>query len=102
MVLRIIFLGLFFAACNQRVEPVGEVENPGADLFEKRCAECHGMDGSANIAGALDLSKSRLSDAKIEKVILNGQKAMPPFKLLIDSDSLLIQLIEHVKTLRKP
>lgn len=102
MVLRILGIGFFLTACTTPVEPVGEVENPGADFFQKRCAECHGMNGSACIAGATDLSTSKLSDAKIEKVILNGQKNMPPFKLLIDSDSVLVQLVEHVKTLRKP
>lgn len=103
MVLRIAVVGILLTACAQP-EPVngGESADAGKVLFEQRCVECHGADGKAGVAGASDLSKSVLSDDKLEQVILKGRNAMPPFKLLIDSDSTLQQLVGHVKSLRKP
>jgi cytochrome c5 len=80
---------------------VGESADPGMTFYQNRCAECHGMDGAAKISGAADLTVSTMNEDALKKIIEEGKNAMPPFKLLIESDSLLQQTIDYVITLRK-
>lgn len=83
----------------------------GAELFEKNCAACHGMDGRARTPagrklGAKDLSESKTTDAEIEKQITEGKKdnrgeqKMPAFKGTLAADDIKL-LIPWVKKFRK-
>lgn len=48
-------------------------------LFERTCASCHGMDGSAS-GGGVKVLKSTLLDAPaISQTITNGRGGMPAF-----------------------
>ncbi len=48
----------------------------GKELYEANCKLCHGSDGKAMLAGALDLSISQLDKNQIKDVILNGRNLM--------------------------
>lgn len=72
--------------------------NTAQILFEEKCASCHGNDGTAGLAGAADLQKSRT--AEVDAVIRNGRKAMPEFKSSLTENEIL-QLTEYVKSLRR-
>lgn len=100
MVLRIVCAALVLVSCTE-VEPAGDSENPGKAFYQNRCAECHGLDGAAQLSGSADLTVSTLDEVALKKIIQDGKNAMPPFKLLIDSDSLLQQTMEYVISLRK-
>lgn len=82
----------------------------GAEIFADHCAPCHGLDGKARTpagrkVGAKDLSESKLSDAEIQKQILNGAKnergveKMPSFREKIPAAEIDL-LVAYVKTFR--
>ena len=60
----------------------------GKSLYELRCAVCHGKDGAGNPAmekvlpeahlSVIDADGKKLTDAKIEEIILKGQGKMMP------------------------
>lgn len=73
----------------------------GAELFKAaNCVACHGEDGKAMIAGAKDLSISKLTDAEAAHIITNGKNAMKGYKKQL-SETEINMLVEHVKSLRK-
>ena len=83
MVLRgfIIFIGLIVvSSCsNDNVQSSEKDEvNPGKALYNERCVQCHGYDGKDCLAGAADLSISKMDDDSIQLLIVNGKNAMPP------------------------
>ncbi|MFB5282849.1 cytochrome c551 [Peribacillus sp. Hz7] len=55
-----------------------------AKLYENKCSACHGGDLVSGSAPDLDKIGSRLSQEDVEKVILEGQGAMP--KGLLDEN----------------
>jgi mono/diheme cytochrome c family protein len=109
MVLRIFFSSLFaiiLFSCsdengNNLIPSTEEKEDSGKVFFKERCAQCHGYDGAASLAGAADLTSSIMKDDSIRVVIENGKNAMPPFKSFVGSEDDLKAIIEYVKTLRK-
>jgi len=99
----IVLLGLF--SCSESVEKMDNSDVSthlsGMKFYEQRCAVCHGNDGKLGVSDAKDLSKSNLSDKEVENIINKGKNGMPPFQHTIESDSTLIELIEHIKLLRE-
>lgn len=73
----------------------------GEALFEMNCAICHGLDGTANVSGAKDLSVSHLSDAEIMEIIKNGKNGMPPVSEIAESKQNMQEVVGYVKGLRK-
>jgi cytochrome c6 len=81
----------------------------GKEVFAKRCAVCHGKDGSGNgpaakafQGGMPDLSSKdvqALSDADIAKVINEGKGKMKPVKDLSKSD--IANLTAFIRSLAK-
>lgn len=80
------------------------------EVYIKNCAVCHGKDGKAQSAiarklGVKDLSLSKLTDAQIERQILNGRPAdqnsakMPAFKDRLTAEEIK-SLIPLVKAFR--
>lgn len=99
----ILCLGL--VGCSDSVENMDEkgtlTHVSGTKFYQQRCDVCHGPDGKLGVSEAKDLSKSTISDKQIEKIIKYGQGSMPPFEHAIESDSTLIELVEHIKSLRE-
>jgi mono/diheme cytochrome c family protein len=99
----ILFLGL--AGCSDPIEKIGDEVNStylnGAKFYQQRCDVCHGPDGKLGVSEAKDLSISTITDKQIEKIIKRGQGSMPPLGYAIESDSTLIELVEHIKSLRE-
>lgn len=48
----------------------------GQELYSSNCASCHGVDGKANLAGAFDLSLTKLNDDSVSSIILKGRNTM--------------------------
>lgn len=111
MDLRIAFFGccLLLVSCGGNTtettvatELTEEINTSPQSLYILHCEACHGMDGKKGTSGAADLSVSKLDDAGIKQVILNGNtKGMMPYKDIITSDKDVNTLVEYVKTLRK-
>jgi mono/diheme cytochrome c family protein len=83
----------------------------GKELFAKNCTPCHGPDGKAQTPiarklGVKDLTQSKLTEAEIEKQILEGKRdehgkeKMPPFKTKLSTNEVK-SLVAEVKALRK-
>ncbi len=83
----------------------------GEGLFLKHCAACHGKDGKAQTPvarklGVKDLSQSKLTDAEVEKQVVEGRRdergnqKMPSFKGRLSPEELK-SLIAAVKAFRK-
>lgn len=94
-----------FFSCSEPVEKMDNNASPqhqsGIKFYQQRCDVCHGADGKLGASDAKDLSKSSITEEQIKNIINRGQGAMPPFEHAIESDSTLIELVDHVKSLRK-
>lgn len=85
----------------------------GQQIYDKRCAICHGMagDGNGRIAKAMkapkprNLNHSKLSDAQLKQIISNGglsvsrSSGMPSWKSELSSKEL-DSVIKYIKTFR--
>jgi mono/diheme cytochrome c family protein len=91
----------------------GVARADGAELFSKKCANCHGKDGNADTAMAKKLNMRKLSDPKVqanssdeqmEKLISEGVKGaggknvMPATKL---SPEELKEVVKFTRSLKK-
>ena len=72
-----------------------------SELYSDNCSTCHGLDGKLCSAGAKDLTKSKLSNQEIEKILENGKNGMPPMKELLGSKKNNIAIVEYIKKMRK-
>ena len=92
------------------LRPLG-VAADGKELFAKQCASCHGPDGKAQTPiarklGVKDLTQTKLTEAEIEKQIVEGKRddhgkeKMPSFKGKLSADEIK-SLINTVKELGK-
>ncbi len=72
----------------------------GKILYEKKCARCHGVDGTKGFLFEKDLQKSTLPDSLIIQIISNGKRIMPSFKKKLTAAQI-NEIASYVKTLRK-
>ena len=104
--MKISVLTVVLVFCSGALSLVGD----GKELFAKQCAACHGPDGKAQSPvarklGVKDLSQSKLTEAEIEKQIVEGKRDdhgkenMPSFKGKLSTDEIK-SLITAVKDLR--
>lgn len=114
MILAISVLVISLYACNSNnsssnnaIEqtPVNDaipnkVKINGQDIFEQKCATCHGSDGMAGIGNAANLQASKLDSISIAKMIANGKGEMPSFKGQLTKEEL-NDLSNYVIALRK-
>lgn len=91
----------------ERTARAGGDASGGAQIYESRCASCHGSDGLSNTtlgqtSKAPRLAdpalQKRLTDAELGNIVLNGKGTMPPVRL---EPSSLRALVAHVRTLRR-
>ncbi len=74
-------------------------------IFSRKCASCHGYEGAGDgpmggsfqyVANLASDEVQALSDEKLEDVMRNGYKTMPPVRRLTDKQvELLIQEVRH-------
>ena len=57
-----------------------DVSASGKNIFDSKCANCHGSDGKLGLSGAKDLTISTLSRQEKIEIITNGKNAMRSFK----------------------
>ena len=73
---------------------------PVAKVFESGCAKCHGVDGGGKMAGMMyKMDPAGRSAEELAALILSGQKGMPSFPKLSETQRL--SLAKHVIELRK-
>ncbi|SDP92897.1 Cytochrome C oxidase, cbb3-type, subunit III [Mucilaginibacter sp. OK268] len=78
-------------------------QNPpltGRALFEKKCATCHGNDGTRGRWGAKNLQISKLDNNELLNTISKGRGIMPNWGKKLSAIQI-SSVIEYIKTLRK-
>ncbi len=85
-----------------------QAQNAGANLFNGKCAHCHGVDGLANTAAgkaqhvppltAPDVLK--MTDADLTSIITNGKDKMPSFGNRL-TDAQIQEAVGYIRTLQK-
>jgi mono/diheme cytochrome c family protein len=58
------------------------------DTFKQYCALCHGMDGTLQLNGAKDFSKSILTLDERINIITNGKNTMTPYKGILSPEQI--------------
>ncbi|MGB1205924.1 MAG: c-type cytochrome [Chitinophagales bacterium] len=74
----------------------------GQTVYKTYCLACHGKNGNAKLAGAKDLTASRLSETEIKTIIAEGsknKKMLAYGKILKKTD--LEAVTAYVKSLQK-
>lgn len=72
----------FGIAQKVKKEKVGGiiVSKSGKEIFEEKCALCHGSDGKLGLSGAKDISATQLDHVGILNVISEGKNTMASYK----------------------
>lgn len=97
---------LMLASCTQgEISTVKDddpnVEVNGRLIYKNQCVSCHGPNGDLGNSGSKDLTKSKLSEAAVMKIIKKGKGTMPPFEYLITTEKEREAVVEYVMSLRK-
>ncbi len=77
-------------------QPIAE----GREIFENKCARCHGKDGTKGFLGAKNLQRTRLTDQELFTVITEGRRIMPSWRKQL-SPIQIVSIINYLKTLSK-
>lgn len=71
----------------------------GKVLYQKLCANCHGVDGKLGEYSAKDLSITKLNEEEMAHIIKKGKNTMPKFGNQLD-DAQIKAIITYVATLK--
>jgi mono/diheme cytochrome c family protein len=72
----------------------------GKSLYDAKCTMCHGLDGTAGVMGAADLSKSTIDHSVACAIIKNGKNTMKAFGSELN-DAQVDVVAKYVESLRK-
>lgn len=72
----------------------------GQDIYERKCARCHGDDGTPKKRNIPHLKKSKISDAETIGIITNGEDKMPAFAKKLSAQEIKA-VAAYVKEFRK-
>ena len=78
---------------------VTNTDQPGKEIYEQLCVECHGSDGKKGLYKAPDLTASALSGAETKARILYGKGIMRGYKNELN-DQQVQEVMEYISTLR--
>lgn len=79
----------------------GNVTVDGQLLYTNQCVSCHGPKGDLGNSGSKDLTKSKLEEAEVLKIIKKGKGTMPPFEYLLKTEKEREAVVQYVMSLRK-
>lgn len=80
--------------------PKEQVYDGGKELYEKKCARCHGKDGTKGLFGARNLQISKLDDAGYIRIISEGRNIMPAWQKKLNEGQINL-IVLYIKALRK-
>jgi cytochrome c6 len=97
---------LIVTSCSQgEVETVKDdqanVEVNGRLLYTNQCVSCHGPNGNLGNSGSKDLTKSKLNEKAVLKIIKEGKGTMPPFEYLLTTEKEREAVAQYVMSMRK-
>ena len=97
---------LILSSCTQgEISTVKEdnanLEVDGQLLYTNQCVSCHGPNGNLGNSGSKDLTKSKLDETAIRKIIKKGKGTMPPFEYLLTTEKERKAVAQYVMSMRK-
>lgn len=100
MTRRLVLAAALIAAVN-----AASAGGPGAGgaLYDRYCANCHGLDGVPNLPGTPDFTRSESllkTDPELMAAIRFGMRSMPGFDQTINREGLL-DVIFYIRTLQR-
>lgn len=93
----LLFIVLFSCTNSEQKQEIVTVD--GTNIYKSNCSLCHGDDGKKRLAGASDLSLTKLPEPELIGVIKKGRGAMGPFENLLSEDEIKA-VAEHVQKLK--
>jgi mono/diheme cytochrome c family protein len=75
--------------------------NQGRDIYQRHCARCHGVNGSASMAGAAEFKRGQglmQSDHALLERIQNGKNACPAYRGILTKQQT-FDVIAFIRTL---
>ena len=80
----------FSLAYKSKAAKAGEtiVTVSGKEIFEEKCALCHGNDGKLGASGAKDLSVTQLPHEGVVEIITNGKNTMASYKSALTAEQI--------------
>ena len=75
--------------------------NQGRDIYQRHCAMCHGVNGSAGMAGAADFKRGQglmQSDRSLLERIQSGKNACPAYRGIL-TEQQTFDVIAYIRTL---
>ena len=76
---------------------------PGKDIYDRYCAECHGADGVPNLPATPDFQRGESlmkSDRELIDAIRYGVRSMPGYDQTIDNEGLL-DVVFYIRALQR-
>lgn len=83
----IVSFGLAQKSKNEKAGDKTLVVN-GKEIYEEKCALCHGSDGKLGVSGAKDLSVSALDHKGIVTIITDGKNSMASYKAVLSAEQI--------------
>jgi cytochrome c553 len=77
---------------------ISNISDPGKEIYQKLCVECHGNDGKLGLYKAPDLGSSQMELAEKKARILQGKGIMRGYKNELSDEQVNI-LLEYIDTL---
>jgi len=90
----------FITLCYVTIAKAQDEPLTGKALFEKKCATCHGNDGTRGRFGAKNLQISTLNNDELITMVSTGKGIMPKWGKKLTQEQIL-SVVEYIKTLRK-
>lgn len=94
------FFFLLLMLCDSTIAKAQDEPLTSKALFEKKCATCHGNDGTKGRWGAKNLQISKLNDDELFTMVSTGKGIMPKWGKKL-TQAQILSVIEYIKTLRK-
>lgn len=60
----------------------------GKEIYQEKCALCHGNDGKLGLSGAKDITATALNHTDIVTLIANGKNTMPAFNTTLNNEQI--------------
>lgn len=83
----IVSFGLAQKSKNEKAGDKTLVVN-GKEIYEEKCALCHGSDGKLGVSGAKDLSISTIDHKGIVTIITDGKNSMASYKAVLSAEQI--------------
>lgn len=79
----ILAIAFVFNNLNAQTTPAN-----GETIYKRKCARCHGDNGTPKKKGVSPLKESDMTDAETLEIITNGEDKMPAFKKKLSADEI--------------